>query len=162
MYRLTRYRTEAMTRATLERLQPLREALQAEKNPDDPPPTVENLERQLAGIPPHIELETWLATLPDGTVAGVAVLVLFTTDGQKYLADGRVEILPSLRRKGLGRRLFSVVRARARERGRTNLVVTSFGKVPASFGTISRCQLGWRWTSISSISAFPPGCISTP
>lgn len=131
MIRITHYDPNELTRPVLERLQPLREALHTEKSPDDPLPTIENLERQLASIPGHVHPETWLASLPDGTIVGSATLVTFDLDGQKHLADGRVEVLPSYRRKGLGRRLYSLLGARARDRGRNTLIGTSYGRMPS-------------------------------
>ncbi|MGC4046906.1 MAG: GNAT family N-acetyltransferase [Armatimonas sp.] len=131
MIRITHYEPQDLTRPILERLQPLREAIHAEKSPDDPPPTVENLERQLASIPSHVHPETWIASLPDGTIVGAATLVTFDTEGQKHLADGRVEVLPSYRRKGLGRRLYSLLGARSRDRGRNTLIGVSYGRMPS-------------------------------
>ncbi len=131
MLQITRYRPEDYTDALIARLQPLREAMHAERDPDDPPPTPEGLRLQLAGIPAHIRPESWVASLPGGVVVGTARLVTFDMDGRRHLAPGGVSVLPSHRRKGLGRRLLSVIRARARELGRTTLTLDSHGRIPA-------------------------------
>ncbi len=129
MLQITRYRPEDYTDALIARLQPLREAMHAERDPDDPPPTPEGLKRQLAGIPAHIGFEVWLASLPGGEVVGTAHLRTFEMDGRRHLASGGVSVLPTHRRKGLGRRLLSVIRAR--ETGRTTLTLESLGRIPA-------------------------------
>jgi RimJ/RimL family protein N-acetyltransferase len=137
MVRIKRYGQSDYTRAVIETLQPFREALHAEKSPDEPGPTLESLERKLRGIPAHQRIETWIATLPDGTVVGTAVLVMFETEGQKHLADGRVEVHPSYRRKGLGRRLYSLMGAFARDHGRQTLVGTSRSRLPSGAAFMS-------------------------
>jgi mycothiol synthase len=131
MIRITRYCPEDYTDALILRLQPFREAMHAERAPDEPIPTPEGLRLQLAGIPAHIQVENWTASRPGGEIVGTARLAMFDMDGRRHLANGGVSILPTHRRKGLGRRLFSVIHARARERGRTTLTLESHGRMPA-------------------------------
>ncbi len=74
--------------------------------PDEPRPTVKQIEAQLTASGLDSRRLHWLATEPDGAVSGVAGLRLFTSPGQDHLAEVELHVNPSRRRCGIASQLL--------------------------------------------------------
>ncbi|MFJ5927505.1 GNAT family N-acetyltransferase [Kitasatospora sp. NPDC092948] len=72
--------------------------------------------------PPLTRRLTWLASDPDGTPLGTAVLGLFTSPGQAHLSSLTLNVHPAERRRGVGSALLSAAAAAAGEDGRRGLL----------------------------------------
>jgi GNAT superfamily N-acetyltransferase len=92
--------------------------------PGQPPPTPKQVHTQLTTAGLDSSRLFWLATEPDGTVAGVAALRLFTRSGQEHLAELELHVHPELRRRGVGSQLLAQVVFAARVENRRSLVIS--------------------------------------
>ncbi|MFF0294786.1 GNAT family N-acetyltransferase [Kitasatospora sp. NPDC004614] len=73
--------------------------------------------------PPLTRRLTWLASAPDGTPLGTAVLGLFISPAQAHLCSLTLNVHPAERRRGVGSALLSAAAAAAREDGRRAMLV---------------------------------------
>ncbi|WP_073810692.1 GNAT family N-acetyltransferase [Kitasatospora sp. CB01950] len=71
----------------------------------------------------HSRRLTWLASAPDGTPLGTAVLGLFTSSDQAHLSSLTLNVHPAERRRGVASALLSAATAAAVEDGRRVLLV---------------------------------------
>lgn len=92
--------------------------------PGQPPPTPKQVHTQLTTAGLDSRRLFWLATEPDGTVAGVAGLRLFTRSGQEHLAELELHVHPERRRRGVGSQLLAQVVFAARVENRRSLVTS--------------------------------------
>jgi GNAT superfamily N-acetyltransferase len=70
--------------------------------------------------------QLWVATLPDGEVAGFAQAVIL--DGVAHLDE--IDVVPEHGRKGIGSRLVDVVCRWAQESGYAKVTLSTFSDVP--------------------------------
>src|SRR5437899_2691769 len=90
----------------------LRNALQREYLPDDPPVPAVAIAARARARPKLLEMREWLARDHGGAVIGQASLARFVADTNKHLREAGVSVLPEHRRRGIGRALYrEVVRA---------------------------------------------------
>ncbi|MFD5563452.1 GNAT family N-acetyltransferase [Kitasatospora griseola] len=73
---------------------------------------------------------TWLASTPDGTPLGSAVLSLFTSPGQAHLSALTLNVHPAERRRGVGSALLSAAAAAAAEDGRGSMLAQAVEDSP--------------------------------
>ncbi|MEU4494914.1 GNAT family N-acetyltransferase [Streptomyces sp. NPDC023998] len=106
--------------------------------PGVPPPTAEELYARLAGSQLRSRVLTWLATAPDGRVAGVASLRLFTGAGQGHLAEAELHVHPDLRKRGIGSGLLSELLAGASAEARRTVITQTPADTPAQRFCVSR------------------------
>lgn len=92
--------------------------------PGQPPPTPKQVHTQLTTAGLDSRRLFWLATEPDGTVAGVAALRLFTRSGQEHLAELELHVHPERRRAGVGSQLLAQVVFAARVENRRSLIIS--------------------------------------
>lgn len=92
--------------------------------PGQPAPTPKQVHNQLTTAGLDSRRLFWLATEPDGTVAGVAGLRLFTRPGQEHLAELELHVHPQRRRRGVGSQLLAHVVFAARVESRRSLITS--------------------------------------
>lgn len=90
--------------------------------PGQPSPTPKQVHTLLTTAGLDSRRLFWLATEPDGTVAGVAALRLFTGAGQEHLAELELHVHPHRRRRGVGSQLLAQVVFAAQVENRRSLV----------------------------------------
>ncbi|MGW4379218.1 GNAT family N-acetyltransferase [Kitasatospora sp. NPDC004531] len=81
---------------------------------------------------------TWLASAPDGTPLGTAVLRLFTSPGQLHLASLALNVHPAKRRRGIASALLSAAATAAGEDGRRVLLVQAVEGSPGDAFLVAR------------------------
>lgn len=113
-------------------LNKLQNRLRAEKLPDDPPMTDDEMAARWQNMPPIVTFSAWTAREPgnDDLLALAAVYFMETTTNQ-HVAQFLLQVLPTHRRQGLGSRLLRRVTVAAEETGRRLLVTESNSRVPA-------------------------------
>ena len=131
MIRLTKYTASELNDEIHAELLPLMAELHEEHGSEDPLPTLENMASQLRGIPSYVRLNLWIARSEKNRVVGEAILILIDHPEQAHLAPIKLSVSPGFRRRGLGRRLFSVARAAAIEEKRRVLDLETDSRVPA-------------------------------
>src|SRR5947209_11176119 len=90
----------------------LRNALQREYLPDDPPVPAVAIAARARARPKMFRMREWLARDAAGTVVAQASLGQFVADTNKHLREAGVSVLPEHRRRGIGRALYrEIVRA---------------------------------------------------
>lgn len=130
MIRLTKYTASELTDEIHAELLPLMAELHEERGSEDPLPTLENLASQVRSIPSYIRLNFWIARSEKNEAIGEAMLVLLDNPEQAHLAPIKLSVSPRFRRRGLGRRLFSVARAAALEEKRRVIDLETDSRVP--------------------------------
>ncbi|MGW5647750.1 GNAT family N-acetyltransferase [Saccharopolyspora sp. NPDC003752] len=75
----------------------------------DRPPTPKQVHARLTTAGPDSRRLLWLAAEPDGSVAGVAGLRLFTRPGQEHVTELELHVHPERRRRGVGSQLLAQV-----------------------------------------------------
>jgi GNAT superfamily N-acetyltransferase len=104
----------------------------AERQPDDPPRTVEQRQVDLRHIPPMFQVRHWLAwDAAHTTVIAVAALVLIEMEENRHVAQVELDVLPAHRRQGLGSRLLGLLADQAAASNRRLLFIETHGAVPA-------------------------------
>lgn len=110
----------------------LQEALHAERLPDDPPLPFEVLAGRLRNEPPYVRSHVLLARdAAHRAAVGAATIGMDTSGENAHMAQFGVEVLPSFRRRGLGRRLLRFVAEAARDQGRRRLLCGTTDLVPS-------------------------------
>ena len=87
----------------------LRNALQREYLPDDPPVPAAAIAARARARPKMFRMREWLARDAAGTVVAQASLGQFVADTNKHLREAGVSVLPAHRRRGIGRALYREV-----------------------------------------------------
>ncbi len=104
--------------------------IRAERLPDDPPIPVEETIQKLRNMPKSfMDLYIWLAKTEDGEIAGMAGAWM-PKEENLHLADFDIRVRPTLRRRGLGKRLLEKVVEAANRNDRRLLLARSMASVP--------------------------------
>ncbi|WP_329278882.1 GNAT family N-acetyltransferase [Streptomyces sp. NBC_00691] len=106
--------------------------------PEEPLPTFEQTHARLSVTGRHDRRLLWLATDSDGAVVGVAGLRLFTSPGQRHLAELELHVTPDRRRSGVGSHLLATAVRAARDEERRSLVAAAPGDGPAGAFCLAR------------------------
>ena len=95
---------------TFERLHTLFMRIEAERNPDDPPLSLELLKQRWRNEPDFVKLQAWAveqsAEQPFVAFAWAAYL---ETEENRHLMQAMSNVLPEYRRQGLGRQLLGQI-----------------------------------------------------
>ncbi|MFI1256440.1 GNAT family N-acetyltransferase [Streptomyces netropsis] len=98
--------------------------------PEEPRPTFEQVHAHLTVAGRDNRRLLWQATATDGTVVGVAGLRLFTSPGQRHLAELELHVAPDRRRSGVGSHLLATAVEAARAEQRRSLISAVAGDGP--------------------------------
>ncbi len=113
-------------------LNQFKNAMLAERRPEDPPHPVEHTHANLLGVPAFIEARLWIARTGDPhAIIGWGRVAIIHTGENAHLAQAEVEVLPAWRRQGLGRTLLAQIAAFAEAAERRLLLLQTYGTVPA-------------------------------
>jgi len=114
--------------------------LRRERDPDEPPATLEEFASRLRNKPAFVEVNSWLVRETEGERCFVARadLVFHHTGQNEHTAHLKVDVLPEYRRRGIASRLLPGIVALARERGKSLLMTHSDGRIPAGEAFLSR------------------------
>src|SRR5438105_4321922 len=94
----------------------LENLMRAEREPDDPPVTLEEDIQRWRNIPPFIDVKAWGVWNEDQTelIASASAAVIRVKENQ-HIAEFEIEVLPAYRRRGLARRLLALCADLARQ-----------------------------------------------
>jgi GNAT superfamily N-acetyltransferase len=119
------------TQAEWAALNVLKNRIDAELDPDEPPESVEDHARRLRSLPPSKNLLLWVAWAPDDNGAlGMATLSALTEDTNRHLAPVSISVLPEARCRGIATRLLRPVAEAARKAGRRLLMAQTASQAP--------------------------------
>ncbi len=117
---------------TFERLHTLFMRIEAERNPDDPPLSLELLKQRWRNEPDFVKLQAWAveqsAEQPFVAFAWAAYL---ETEENRHLMQAMSNVLPEYRRQGLGRQLLGQITKYTHIQQRHLLLFTTSSRVPA-------------------------------
>jgi len=120
------------TEAEWAALNALKNRIDAELDPDEPPESVEDHARRLRSLPPSKNLLVWVAwDLDGGSALGMATLSALTGDAKRHLAPVSISVLPEARRMGIATRLLRPVAEAARTAGLRLLMAQTASQAPA-------------------------------
>ncbi|MCA9973374.1 MAG: GNAT family N-acetyltransferase [Anaerolineales bacterium] len=116
-----------------------RQVLRAERQPDDPATTLEDMIQNMRTIPPFVQMAAWVvwdaareAILAEGNA------VRFRVGENAHLVQFDISVLPAYRRQGLGRAMLAEIVAMAQAEERRLLVTMTNGRVPAGAAFMQR------------------------
>lgn len=109
-----------------------RQLLRAERQPDDPPTSLDDMVRDMQSIPPFVVVANWVVwnERRDAIVAA-ADAVRFREGENDHLVQFDIGVLPAYRRQGLARALLGRIVETAQAENRRLLLATTNGRVPA-------------------------------
>lgn len=128
----------ALSEADLQRSHGLRVALAAERVPDDPLPTYEDTVAQNQSIPAFVDVWVWLIEDASGACVGSADIGVMRAEENQHLGQFHISLLPSVRRRGLGKLLLREIVARAEAENRTMLFTDTTSTVPSGAAFLER------------------------
>lgn len=129
----------------------------ADDLPEEPRPTFEQVHAQLTVAGRDNRRLLWHATATDGTVVGVAGLRLFTSPGQKHLAELELHVTPDQRRSGVGSHLLATAVEAAQAEQRRSLIADVVEAADRRTPSAPHAASGgcWQWTTCCSTSRWP-------
>lgn len=106
--------------------------LRAERLPDDPPKSLEEMIVEWQNIPPFVELAAWCVWSPDGAaiIASSDVGYLRTAENQ-HVVQFSINVAPAYRRQGLGRELLALITEVPRREQRRLMIADTSERIPA-------------------------------
>ncbi len=115
-----------------------RNQIRAEQLPDDPPIPLEETVQGLKNVPNFIELSFWAAWAKrEASIVAYGVAQLSKEDNL-HMAQFVINVLPELRRQGLGREFLSKIVQVAQEENRRLLITNTMARIPASEAFMNR------------------------
>lgn len=118
--------------ATFERLHALFTRIEAERNPEDPPASAEQVQRRWQNTPDFVKLKAWaIASETDAAFLASAWAIYLDTGDNPHLMQVMISVLPEWRRQGLGRRLLAQMCAYVRSKDRQLLLFMTNTRIPA-------------------------------
>jgi GNAT superfamily N-acetyltransferase len=112
---------------------------QAERFPDDPPRPLEQTVGLFRSIPPFFDFRLWAAWNDDRTaLLGYGLLFMARTDENQHMAQMEMEVLPDVRRQGLGKRLLAPMVEAAAQAGRRLLIANTNSNQPGGAAFMER------------------------
>ena len=115
------------------------DAVHAEQAPDDPLTPHEERVRQWRGRPAFVEPFAWFVPDPEeAAIAAVGSTGWLRAEENAHLAEFHFEVLPTYRRRGLGRRLLGEIADTAERAGRRLLISATTDRVPAGAAFMER------------------------
>ena len=137
--------------------------MRAEREPDDPPIPLDEAVIGWRTAPARIAQSNWAAWNSEhSAIAGWAGVEFLRANDNTHVVDFQIEVLPALRRRGLGRRLLGyAVTVPLRERRRLMTTWTN-GRVPSGGAFMERLdarKTSERHTNQLLVADVPPGLI---
>lgn len=134
----------ALSDADVRALTDHRNAMTAEVHPEDPPLSVEAVDKDVRNWPAFTRHRAFLGRRADGAIVASALGRWTTLEENKHLLNVELEVQAGHRRRGLGTALLSRLLDVAEGAGRTMLMSTSIDRVEAGerFATATGASLG--------------------
>ncbi len=106
-------------------------AMRAEARPEDPPEPLERTRAVVTNHPSSIVIREFWLREPGKPIAGIAYVYWRTTEDNRHLAPGGVSVRAEFRRRGLGKKLLSLIVPIAKNEGRSLMTGMTTDRVPA-------------------------------
>ncbi|MBI3734355.1 MAG: GNAT family N-acetyltransferase [Chloroflexi bacterium] len=106
--------------------------LRAERLPNDPPMPLEEEIQRGRNIPPFVDVKFWATRRADSAeIIATALTAILRTGDNEHVAQFEIEVLPEMRRQGLGRQLLARVAGTAKQEGRRLMITDTSERIPA-------------------------------
>jgi GNAT superfamily N-acetyltransferase len=105
-YAIQEVELAAASDALLSEVAELRNVLNRELLPDDPPSPPEAFIARVRARPKMVRMKEWLAREGDGSLAATAFVARYEADTNQHFREAGVSVLPRHRRRGIGRALY--------------------------------------------------------
>lgn len=127
------------TDAEYEAFATLSTQIRIEESPDASPITVESAKAELQNFPESSFIKSWVGWIDDSAQFASNGVVWFDHDNENtHAIHFLVRTIPAYRREGLGRKMLQVLVNSARENGRTLMITSTNGRVPAGEAFMKR------------------------
>ncbi|BDI31070.1 GNAT family N-acetyltransferase [Capsulimonas corticalis] len=127
------------TEAEYEAFTILSNQIKVEELPDEPPLLVEDIKTELQNFPESLFIKSWVGWIDDTAQFASNGVVWFTNDKENtHAIHFLIRTIPAYRRHGLGRQMLQMVVNSAREKGRTLMITSTNGRVPAGEAFMKR------------------------
>ena len=125
--------------------------VKAEQSPGDPPMRLEDAKAELQNFPESLFIKSWVGWIDDTPQFASNGVVWCNNDDQtNHEMHFLLRTIPAYRRRGLGRQMLQVIVDSAREYGKTLLITSTDGCVPAGEAFMERlgAERGFQKRSI--------------
>src|SRR2546430_9643181 len=102
-YAIEAFEVATLPNGDIRQVAELRNALNGERSPEDPPTPTEVVVDRLRARPKMIEFTEWLARAADGQIVGAAALIRIVAETNQHYRQTEIGVLPGHRRRGLSR-----------------------------------------------------------
>ncbi|MGQ0550606.1 MAG: GNAT family N-acetyltransferase [Armatimonadota bacterium] len=120
-------------------LNAFRNRMRAERLPGDPPIPLDEHVRRWQSTPAFVAVHVWNVWREDSSeiIAAGEAEFLHTAEN-RHLMEFGIDVLPEVRRQGIGRRLLSLIAEVAHREQRTLLITATSGNIPAGEAFMKR------------------------
>jgi GNAT superfamily N-acetyltransferase len=132
-------------------LNELKNIIEAESMPEDPPESVEDHVRRVRAVPPSMDSLFWIAW--DGSsdrVLGMGNTSVMAGEANRHILWLSIRVRPEVRRRGIGTRLLRAVAEAARQKDRRLFVATTNSRVLAGEAFMKRLGASMGLSNSSS------------
>jgi GNAT superfamily N-acetyltransferase len=112
--------------------------MRAEQLPDDPPLPLEVAIRGWRSTPSFLEVESFAAWTPDGTIAGHGRVTFRRAEDNQHMVEIEIGVLPAFRRRGMGRALLGRLVEMPQRDGRRLILAWTCDRIPAGEAFMER------------------------
>ncbi|MEZ4591450.1 MAG: GNAT family N-acetyltransferase [Chloroflexota bacterium] len=131
-YELREFFPKDASEADFEAFVTFENKMRQERQPGDPPRSLESVKANLQSIPPFVHLRLWLVwDVAETAVVAQATFVYLDTGENQHLGQVDLDVLPAHRRQGMATELLALIVAEAESQGRTLLMGNTNGRAPA-------------------------------
>lgn len=111
--------------------------MRAERMPEDSPVPLDEEIRRLRNVPLFVDVTSWIVRA-GREIAGAGNLEIFRTGDNPHVVEFSIEVLPELRRRGLGTRLLATLAQTTEREGRRLMITSTTDRVPDGEAFIRR------------------------
>lgn len=132
-------------------LNELKNIIEAEHMPGDPPESVEDHVRRVRAVPPSMDSRLWIAwDEPGDRVLGQGSTSVMAGEANRHILWLSIRVHPDARRRGIGTRLLRYVSEAARQKDRRLFIATTISRVPAGEAFMKRLGASMGLSNSSS------------
>ena len=137
--RITKFDPFNATDAEWTGLNELKNIIEAESMPEDPPESVEDHVRRVRAVPPSMDSLFWIAW--DGSsdrILGMGNTSVMAGEANRHILWLSIRVRPDARCRGIGTRLLGPVAEAAQQKGRRVFIATTISRAPAGGAFMKR------------------------
>ena len=129
----------------------LKNVVEAERMPSDPPESVEDHARRLRAIPPSMDPLFWAAWNQSGDRAlGLGSTTVMAGEANRHIVEFSIRVRPDARGRGIGTRLLKSIAEDSKRRGRSLFLASTSSRIPAGDAFMKRLGASMGLSNSSS------------